>query len=163
MDFPRHTTVNPTPNDEDSALGEKRLLRIYRCGFIPNANPITQPQGLKASWLYTLLERLSMMHDCTIFVDRVRALVSVGVPAGGGKGPVPRLYNLFEGLLCVGTRMEIWGLMQQIGRKREVLLDQKPGACPRRARDRQVGPSRSIVPLDLHPSHQSVFLGVVGG
>ena len=30
--------------------------------------------------------------------------------------------------------------MQQIGRKREAFLDRKPGACPRRARDRRVGP-----------------------
>jgi hypothetical protein len=57
----------------------------------------------------------------------------------------------------------IAGLLQQIGRKREALLDRKPGACPRRARDGRVGPSRSAVPLNLHPGHRSVFLGVVGG
>jgi hypothetical protein len=28
--------------------------------------------------------------------------------------------------------------MQQVGRKREALLDRKPGACPRRARDTQL-------------------------
>jgi hypothetical protein len=30
--------------------------------------------------------------------------------------------------------------LQKIGRKREAFLDRKPGACPRRARDRRVGP-----------------------
>ena len=58
--------------------------------------------------------------------------------------------------------MEILGNMQQIGLKCEALLDRKQGTCPRRARNGQVGTSRSVVPLDLRPSYLSV-LGVMGG
>lgn len=104
-------------------------------------------------------------HYFTLFVCHDRALLVWATGRKRGKGPVPRLCHTLRVLLCMCYLARDIGNVQQVGAEaRSASPSRSKTGCImhirglRHARDKQVGPSQSAVPLDLHHFSSIHFL-----
>lgn len=149
--------------------------KLYSLMSSPSPSPVechsrrgTVPIKLGHNWSVAVLqiawERVvdfcfipSGSHYFTLFVCRDRALLMWATGRKRRKGPVPRLCHTLRVLLCMCYLARDIGNVQQVGAEaRSASPSRSKTGCImhirglRHAHDKQVGPSQSAVPLNLH-------------